>query len=367
MKNILNVVITGGPCGGKTTALNEITNELRSYGYTVYIVNETATEFINDGIKPFGDNKLSVFDFQSLLFDAQIAKENIRREAANICSNDKVAIIYDRGILDNRAYLSNQEFEDIINKRTISEAEIISRYDLVLHMTTAAIGKEEFYTLENNSARTETKEEARLLDKKTMETWKNHPNLKIVSNDCLFDQKINKVKNIIRAYLGEDEVINKERYIVSDIDLDKFNYNVVKEDIEEFVDKYDDELDIIYTKSTINGSSYYTASKNKYYKDGNKVTTCKTISEEEYLSNLERIHGNIINKTRYNFIVNNERYRLDIYNDSNITILDRFVTDKSNNKLPEFIINAKNISNNRDYDDDSIYVDYNIGKVYKKK
>ena len=70
-KKILNIVITGGPCDGKTTALDELTKLLRSYGYTVYLVNETATELITDGIRPFGDNALPLKDFQEFIFDAQ--------------------------------------------------------------------------------------------------------------------------------------------------------------------------------------------------------------------------------------------------------------------------------------------------------
>jgi hypothetical protein len=34
----------------------------------------------------------------------------------------------------------------------------------VIHLVTAAIGAEKYYTTENNAARTETKEEARALD-----------------------------------------------------------------------------------------------------------------------------------------------------------------------------------------------------------
>ena len=44
----------------------------------------------------------------------------------------------------------------------------MDNYDMVVHMVTAADGKEEFYTLENNEARSETVEQAKELDKKTI-------------------------------------------------------------------------------------------------------------------------------------------------------------------------------------------------------
>lgn len=371
MKEILNIVVTGGPCGGKTTALDELAKLLREYGYTVYLVNEAATELINDGIKPFGENKIPLYDFQSLIFDLQFHNEEIRRKAAEICPNKKVAILYDRGILDNRAYIPNEEFQKIIASRNICEAEIIARYDLVIHLVTAAIGKDEYYTTLNNTARTETKEEAIIMDKKTMEAWQNYPNLNIVSNDTLFDEKMEKVKNIIRAYLGENEVINQARYLINpvDIDLTKLSNIAIKEEIEEFVSQYDDVFDIVYQKSTIHGSSYYTCLKNKYNEDGSRTTICRTIREKVYLENLAAIKGTVIKKIRYNFINQEERYRIDLYdlNGESFFILERDITNLSQNKLPSFIKKAIDITNNRNYNDDSIYIDYNIKRIMQKK
>lgn len=49
-------------------------------------------------------------------------------------------------------------------------------------MSTAADGAEEFYTLANNSVRHETAEEARVLDKKTLNSWIGHPYMTICPN-----------------------------------------------------------------------------------------------------------------------------------------------------------------------------------------
>ena len=371
MKKVLNIVVTGGPCGGKTTALDEIVKFLRSENYTVYLVNETATELINDGIKPFGDNKLDIVSFQSLLLDAQIAKENIRRKAALICSNDKVAILYDRGILDNRAYLDDDTFDEFLKSRGITETDILTSYDIVIHLVTAAFGKEEYYTTSNNQARTETVEMARKMDIKTRDTWKNHPNLNIINNDTLFDEKIEKVKNTIRLYLGDSEVIKKERYLVciDDIDIEKASSSMLKEDIEAFVLDYDDLETIIYSKSTIKGSSYYTRVKNKFNKDESHAAVCRTINEEEYINNLHRLKGSLLNIVRYNFIDDGERFKLNIFklDNNSFAILERDVVDLNRVKLPDFIKKYVNITNNRNYSMDSIFIDYNINKIFKKK
>ena len=132
-KDLLNIVVTGGPCGGKTTALDELTKLLRSYGYNVIIVPETATEMMNNGILPYGDNGLEGKDFQELLLDLQLAKEKVARESSKRNRAKKTAIIYDRGVLDNRAYLDDETFQSFLKARGISESEILSSYDLVIH------------------------------------------------------------------------------------------------------------------------------------------------------------------------------------------------------------------------------------------
>ena len=52
-------------------------------------------------------------------------------------------------------------YEQIVNK---NEKDLRDNYDAVFHLVTAAKGAEEFYTLSNNTARTETVEEAMNLE-----------------------------------------------------------------------------------------------------------------------------------------------------------------------------------------------------------
>lgn len=364
-KKILRIVITGGPCGGKTTAIEEITKLFREQGYTVLSVNESATELINDGVKPFGSDsdRLKLIDFQRIVLEEQLAKEKTRDMAAGYCSNDKVVILYDRGILDNRAYITDEEFKSLIDEKNITEAEILHRYDLVLHLITAADGKEEYYTTANNKARTETPKEAIEKDRRTMEAWSTHPNQKIVGNDTLFDEKMKKVVNLIRDFLGENEVVDQEKYKieVSGIDyatLSNFiSVHMLREEIQEFVKSYDENEDEMYRKSTINGSSYYTYTKVKYQRDGTKTTVHKNVSEEEYLDNLHRANGKEITKTRYDFIYDGERYRMDFYhNPASLVTLERDITKKKKRNLPPFIKTSdiSLITNDRDFSEANI-------------
>ena len=66
------IVLTGGPCAGKTTALSKIDNELTNMGYKVFIIDEVATRIINEGIRPFGEGKISMLDFERILLKKYI-------------------------------------------------------------------------------------------------------------------------------------------------------------------------------------------------------------------------------------------------------------------------------------------------------
>ena len=44
--SVTKIVITGGPCAGKSTAMSTIQSELTKLGYKVYFIAESATEVI---------------------------------------------------------------------------------------------------------------------------------------------------------------------------------------------------------------------------------------------------------------------------------------------------------------------------------
>ena len=67
-----NIVLTGGPCAGKTTTISCVKEDLESLGYHVLLLNECATELINGGIRPFGSGAIPVFDFQNEILNLQL-------------------------------------------------------------------------------------------------------------------------------------------------------------------------------------------------------------------------------------------------------------------------------------------------------
>ena len=125
------IVITGGPCAGKTTAMQKIVQEFTEKGYKVFVVNEAATELINGGIRPFGNDAISMFEFQRCIIDTQLSKERIFERIANSMEQDTI-ILCDRGVFDNKAYVSEDEFFQLLKERNLNEMELCDSYDMVI-------------------------------------------------------------------------------------------------------------------------------------------------------------------------------------------------------------------------------------------
>ena len=74
-KRISKIVITGGPCAGKTTGMSRIQDEFTKLGYTVIFIGETATELITGGVAPWTLERN--VDYQICQMKLQIEKEKI--------------------------------------------------------------------------------------------------------------------------------------------------------------------------------------------------------------------------------------------------------------------------------------------------
>jgi len=176
------IVITGGPCAGKTSALDVLKKHFESKNKKVAIISETASELIGEGIMPFGETTVL---FHSSLVTRQIAKE----DKNNNCD----IMICDRGALDIKAYLTDEELSLSLKDAGKTYDELIDRYYAVFHLVTTAIGAEKFYTLENNSARTESVSQAAETDGRSEKAWADHPRRYIIDNSTDFDGKMQRL------------------------------------------------------------------------------------------------------------------------------------------------------------------------------
>lgn len=204
---IVNAVLTGGPCAGKSTAIVACRDHLESLGWRVIVIPETATHLIGAGIVPFNGNAEA---FQRALFPLQIAVETEARRYAHTLGRD-VLLLHDRGLMDNAAYVSGDMFNRLLEEFHLTRFCASGRYDAVLHLVTAAKGARDYYTLANNTARTETPEQAAALDDKILEAWVGHSRLRVIGNHGNFADKVNRVIAEVCALLGLPEPIERER------------------------------------------------------------------------------------------------------------------------------------------------------------
>ncbi len=153
-------------------------------GFRVLLVPESATvlkkggALITTGNMRFAD----AVKFQMNLMKLQMSLEDIFIEIAQT-SEKHTIILFDRGVMDGAAYTDENVWQAILDETGWSTIQLRDRrYEAVIHMMTAAEGAEQFYQTENNSARYETLEEAREIDKKLINAWVGHPQFNIIKN-----------------------------------------------------------------------------------------------------------------------------------------------------------------------------------------
>jgi CYTH domain-containing protein/predicted ATPase len=196
-----SIVLTGGPCAGKTSALNFLRTYLTSLGYTPFIVPESATAVMQSGILP--SNHEPVF-FQTAVSLLQLNQEAVAHKLASTLKNP--ILILDRGILDNKAYCSADEWHQVrknlkdVLGSTPTDSDLCYRYDLVLHLQTAA--RTNAYTLTTNTHRKETADEAIALDDRTLHSWLGHHGVKVIPVFPEFHEKCVVMQSCIDQFLG---------------------------------------------------------------------------------------------------------------------------------------------------------------------
>ena len=348
------IVLTGGPCAGKTTALNWINNYFSKRGYTVLFVPETATELITNGVAPWTCK--TNYDYQTFQIRLQKMKEEIFDEAAKKMKNDKILIVCDRGLLDNKAYMKDVDFKRILKEINSNEIKERDTYDAVFHLVSAAKGKEDVYTLANNNARTESIEEAKLLDDKIISAWTGHPHFRIIDNSTEFEEKLERLIKEIASFLGEPEPFEIERkfliYYPNLKELDNMP-NYTKVDIIQTYLKSDNDVERRVRARGINGDYLYYLTEKRKITNLKRIEIERKLSQDEYLKLLmesdNRLHT--IHKTRYCLTENNQYFEIDIYPEwDNQAIMEIELSSEDEEiKVPSFIEIIDEVTDKEEY------------------
>ena len=122
------IVLTGGPCAGKTSAMSRISSFLRQRGFRVFVVPEAATMLFGGGIS-FADlgTVASRLEFQTSLLKTQMLLEDcfvgMAREQGS-----KAVVLCDRGAMDGSAYMA-RPFRPLLLYKAPPSNTIHSRYN----------------------------------------------------------------------------------------------------------------------------------------------------------------------------------------------------------------------------------------------
>ena len=119
------------------------------------IVPEAATLLFQGGgkIKLENFTEMQKVKFQVNLMKIQLALEDRFIELAQLVdSKAQTVLLCDRGAMDGAAYVSDTEWQAILDEIGLSQVSIREkRYDAVFHLVTAADGASEFYNFGNKA------------------------------------------------------------------------------------------------------------------------------------------------------------------------------------------------------------------------
>ena len=313
---ITKIVITGGPCAGKTTAMSWIQNAFTEKGYKVLFVDETATQLSSGGAAwKFTRNNR---EYQLQVTKLMLAKEQVFEAIARTFDEEKVLIVCDRGTLDNRAYMNDEEFRYVLDQLQTNEIELRDHYDAVFHLVTAAKGAEEFYTHANNAARYETPEEAIASDEKLISSWTGHPHLRVIDNRSDFNGKMMALITEISAFLGEPRPLKTRRkYLIGYPDVKELEQrpNCRSVDILQAYLKSEVPGEMVRIRQRGRDGNYVYFKTKKRLIDGKRIEMEERLNKNEYLELLMQADPDYrpIRKQRFCLSENGLYYNIDIY------------------------------------------------------
>lgn len=364
-KKVSKIVLTGGPCAGKTTGMSWIQNTFEKMGYTLIFMQEPATELKSAGITPARCS--SLMSYQLYQMKLQLEKEAVYTRAARDIAEAgdgggqgcqrKVLLVCDRGFFDNRAYMTAEEFQEALRILGVSEEEKLCSYDAVFHLETTAKNAKVYYGTATNAIRDETPEQAAALDDLVMAAWKEHPYHRVIENLSGFEDKMRHLVAEIAAFLGEPTPYEaRRRFLVQYPDASL---------LEGFPDCYREEIEQTYLHAPRNEEirlrkrksgedCVYYMTRTKTESGYRRLESEGRLTEREYMQFLGNADPGMrpIHKTRWSLTWRGHYYELDLYPFwSDRAVLEVLLRDEEEAAvIPDFLQVIREVTQDRDYE-----------------
>uniref|UniRef100_A0A7S3EIU0 NadR/Ttd14 AAA domain-containing protein n=1 Tax=Rhodosorus marinus TaxID=101924 RepID=A0A7S3EIU0_9RHOD len=356
---IFRLVLTGGPCAGKTTAMTIIEERMRTRGFRTFIVPEAASLLISGGFM-FGD--ISTDErrkgFQACLLKTQLSLEETFYNLAKVCGQPSL-LVCDRGVMDGSAYMPRHLWLEMLGENNWNEIELRDqRYDAVLHLVTAADGARDFYTLENNESRHESAEEAIGMDRRLRTSWLGHPRLRVIDNRSDFNDKMNRVISIVCNLVGLPQIpeVSRKFVVQGDFSMLGATSGFIQEfDVDQTILLVNrDGVDESVRRRGSGGVFSYVHRQRRTGSSGKVLEIKRGINEKEYLTLLQHAdpHRKTLRMKRRCFLYSDQYYVLDeIKNMFPPLSLLRTQTESIGTELdlPPFVEVEEDVTNREDY------------------
>ena len=357
MNDIKKIVLTGGPCAGKTTALVRIIEHFSGLGYKVFTIPEVPTMFTQAGMNYLTSNANFFYEGEKSTLEIQSALEdNFMRMAQTI--DQPVLIVCDRGTMDISSYLKPELWNQIISELGYTVTQLRDdRYDAVLHLVSAADGAEQFYTTSNNAQRLERADEkglqiARELDKKVISAWTGHSHLRVINNHEDFNNKLNRVLKEISNVLGIPQPVEEERKYI--VELTGEVVGSIDSDIVQTYLTAEPGCEIRLRQREFDGKTVYVHTTKKLVSGNEQIETERQIGKNLYESMLQQAdpYRVTIHKHRKSFIWKGQYFELDTFDTPShgLMILEtKGIAKHESVKFPPFIHVKEDITGNTQY------------------
>ena len=355
------IVLTGGPCSGKSSSLAYLTEKLSDHGYLVFVIPETATLIATNGIdRRKMDRTSQVVMYEEAVLDLQLSfEETYKRAISRIFPERKKVILLDRGVMDIKAFVPRDDFLKMLKRKGLNEITLRDRYHGVIHLVTAAEGAAEFYTAANNGARIETPEEAIRIDRTIRESWLGHPRFKVIDNRGDFADKIARAFGAISQFLSIPASSPlKERFIVKDVSYDLLPAHQAVEIEQIYLHSKARDEEISIRKRGQDDSFLYFLRRTR--RGPSRVTEEELIDEQQF-ENLRKLidpKTEVLSKKRICFLWKNRLFELDSYGGGHagLSVLAVEPADdgKREAEIPPFVRIERNITGNPRFSEKSL-------------
>jgi predicted ATPase len=194
------IVLTGGPCSGKSSVQRALRAE---FGADLVLVPEAATLLLEGGFPVPGTHLPWSPEWQAVFQAAVLPLQRSLEEACLLAARSRGSrlIVCDRGMLDGAAYTPGG-VEEFCRRFGLDAAEALARYEAVVHLESLATADPPRYGPTGNATRFEPLEEAVRLEMATRAAWAAHPRRLFLDGGRGIEGKVAAVVGFLRDLLG---------------------------------------------------------------------------------------------------------------------------------------------------------------------